>query len=768
MICKNCGGEVVFQNGVGMCSSCGAQIKFDGAFENTEVYICYTENDSAGRRVKDSMIANEIYNKLENAKIETFYERASSGNLAGDALEITRYQAIYNAKVIIMLGTTPDYFNQLFEKNSKYFEGKAVLPVCVDMSPAQLPQQLAKYQAANYNSVGADADLIKTVLKALGREEEITLGEVMTKAQRQKKRLITAVIIAVVVLILGVGAFFAVNHYLNSDDRSLEKNYNSAITLVEQEKYLEAAKKFSSILDYKDSEKQFKKIYDRYDGYYLNDGQACALYLNIIDGKTAEFSFEKTIDNKIVKITDSMVLENNEFSGTYVDNLSNEGNIIIVLSDNKIKVDIDTTVIVGEISIGDINVEFQVENKTDRPTTKTVTREILLDWMTNPTYVDDIKAAGYELEYIDYSSPYDTPYGKNYKITNTDITIIATNQDLTKNNGENFYDLLTLDGDIVVAVVAPMSVAYPEKVGQSACVFAENEIVYVPNGSYLFYSGSDGQLYLNFPVPVFSPNNNSTVSATMNELVVSADSMVGITSKKLVGEYNYNSIVDENNEIYYRTLVLEQYYKDNPNINEKSYILIEILLDQDDALLVCVHEVTSANNIIGETNGSYNYYKVDLTTQKVSFIIKQDDAPYYNSYGSLQYSYDGWKTIPEITEKFGIETEKTDKETSSTEIAIDPETYFVGCHYDVDGVNYLDITGSGEEYSVTISIGNIYCSDIYAAYGEEVAVLEFEHISDNGSAFSGTIRRKGANIILKITESDINDLPIDSEYKFLL
>ena len=189
MICKNCGGEIAFKNGVGVCLSCGVQIKTDGAFENVDVYICYTENDLMGRRTKDSLIANEIYNKLENAKIKTFYERVSAGNLIGDELETTKYQAIYNAKVVIILGTAPAHFEALFDKNNQYFDSKAVLPVCVDMSPAQLPQELAKYQAANYNNVGADADLIKTVLKALGREEEITLGEVMTKAQKQKKRL---------------------------------------------------------------------------------------------------------------------------------------------------------------------------------------------------------------------------------------------------------------------------------------------------------------------------------------------------------------------------------------------------------------------------------------------------------------------------------------------------------------------------------------------------------------------------------------------------
>ena len=67
MKCKNCGGELIFQNGMGLCESCKNTYRLDYGFENTEVYICYTESDAQGRRTKDSIIAEELYQKLESS-----------------------------------------------------------------------------------------------------------------------------------------------------------------------------------------------------------------------------------------------------------------------------------------------------------------------------------------------------------------------------------------------------------------------------------------------------------------------------------------------------------------------------------------------------------------------------------------------------------------------------------------------------------------------------------------------------------------------------
>ena len=60
MKCKSCGGELLFQNGIYLCNSCGAIFALDSIYENIEVCICYEENDAAGRRTKDCIFAQEV------------------------------------------------------------------------------------------------------------------------------------------------------------------------------------------------------------------------------------------------------------------------------------------------------------------------------------------------------------------------------------------------------------------------------------------------------------------------------------------------------------------------------------------------------------------------------------------------------------------------------------------------------------------------------------------------------------------------------------
>ena len=73
MKCSNCGGELIFNNGVGICESCNSTYRIENVFENIDVCLCYIENDENGRRTKDSIIAGEVYKKLESKKINCFY-----------------------------------------------------------------------------------------------------------------------------------------------------------------------------------------------------------------------------------------------------------------------------------------------------------------------------------------------------------------------------------------------------------------------------------------------------------------------------------------------------------------------------------------------------------------------------------------------------------------------------------------------------------------------------------------------------------------------
>lgn len=567
MKCKNCGGELLFENGIGSCQSCGSTFSLDNIYENVDVYLCYEENDGAGRRTRDSIIAQEIYRKLEENKITTFYERVSADGMIGGDLEASKLAAIHKAKIIIVLGTLAESFTTLETKYGEYFTGKPVVPFCVDVNPGAIPKTLSKIQAMSYSTIGWDKDLIKGICNILGRVPDV--DTVSLYGRRKRTVFIFTVIMAVVIVFASVIAWIYLKPSetveapdtlppqetaeLTEKPLTQSEIYEEAQALLNSGKYLEAANEFNKIVEYKDSSNQIKKIYDRYDGYYQDAEQIYSLYLNIVDGKMAEVSFEKAIGYRIVKVEESASLENNQITIKYVDNLTNEGALSVTLCNEQVEVAVSTTSVSGKLSIGDTNVVFLFTSKTDRPPIKEVTKELLLDWVTNPISPEDITAYGFELEYIDTSGEYNESFGAQYRIANTDVVIISTNVDLSKYDSKGHSgDVPQLEETVVIAAIAPVNLLCPEKIGSSSCVFTENNIAYVPTAYDIM--GPQVDRYWSDNPLVFMVDGEMTHytywQIKMSTLKIKEDSKVGIISNKFVGEKNYQYLIETHKDWY--------------------------------------------------------------------------------------------------------------------------------------------------------------------------------------------------------------------------
>lgn len=664
MKCKNCGGELIIKDNIGICSSCNSQHKIDSVFENTEVCICYIENDANGRRTKDSIIAAEVYKKLESKKISTFFERISAGDTVGDDLESLRLSATSNAKVLVLVGTNTQNFSVLYEKYSDKLNGKKVIPVISDMKPEQLPDEFRRFQASNFNSIGALNDLSISVLNILGREKEVELEEIYDKKVKRKK-IITIVLCSLIASIVCVSAVLAFIFLSDKEKPAViitdSDIYNSAMKFLKEEKYLEAATEFKKIPDYKDSVNQVKKIYDRYDGYFQSKDQGHTLYLNLIDGETANFTFEKIIDKKIVKIEESMVINDNKISGQYIDNLTNEGNITIKLHNDKVTVEVTTTTENNKVFIGKESVEFLLKDKSDRPQIKTVSKELLLDWIKTPTSFEDLKAMGYEFEFVDNSGPYDTTFGAQHRIANTDISVIVSDYDLSAYNGEKQWDydsLPVLDEEIIIAIFAPADFICSDKIGKSAKAFTKDNVVYVPNANSLSEIRYSDICLINFNL-----ESHQSSGITMDTTNVAANSQVGITSKAVAGNHNYQLIIKYNEDIYRRTVAVKQHKKDHPDEVESHSINVIFLKEKNNALLTCVHVRRTYSGLdYPNTIGSFYFYRIDLSSYKCSLILRKNDVGYINAYGSKTYEYDIWESYPEYFSEFLDEQDKPDED----------------------------------------------------------------------------------------------------------
>ncbi len=619
MRCSNCGGELIFKDSIGICCSCGKQQKIENAFENTEVCICYLENDENGRRTKDSIIAGEVYKKLESKNTSTFYEHISAANIVGDDLETIRHTAIFHAKIIIIIGTTTSNFSYLYEKFSKDFVGKKIIPLISGMKPENLPNELKCYQVSNFDNVGALNDLTISVLNLLGRGKEVELEDIYNKKVKSKKILI-AVISSVVAALICMGFVLGFIFMPKDEEIVLTDNdiYNNAVTLLNEEKYLEAAKEFNKIPQFKDSSNQIKRIYDRYDGYYQTEDKLITFHISISDKQTTSISFEKSVEGKKVDFEGSSKIVDNIISFSFDDNFSNRGRIEVILKNNNIGVQTTVENNDNKISIGNNNLTFDLSMKTDKPEDLKVTKELVLNWLNKKTCFKDLTDLGFELEFI--GSPYITERDsinslQEYKIINTDIRIYFASFDYKTQNLDvnEVYDIEWNETEAcLIGISLPVKTIYPELVGKTNHISYENGVL-LTSGGFVF---------------------------NMSELAVyKSDTLIAMTSDVLIGK---EKIQDCINEIY-----IDEFLKNCGNSAYDNYLIydIEMLSIKNNSALICVREEVRGY-YIGKSIYNDIYYKMDLSTYNCELIIK------FNNLNNSDPNFENWKSHPENFSEF--------------------------------------------------------------------------------------------------------------------
>lgn len=143
--------------------------------EPFDVFICYKESDANGRRTPDSVLATELYHELTNEGFKVFFSRITLEDKLGTAYEPYIFAALNSAKVMVVLGTKPEYFNAVWVKNewSRYLalikagQKKILIPAYKDMDPYDLPEEFSHLQAQDMTKLGFMQDLIRGIKKIL-------------------------------------------------------------------------------------------------------------------------------------------------------------------------------------------------------------------------------------------------------------------------------------------------------------------------------------------------------------------------------------------------------------------------------------------------------------------------------------------------------------------------------------------------------------------------------------------------------------------------
>ena len=150
--------------------------------EPFDVFICYKETDNNGRRTPDSVLANDLYHQLSQEGFKVFFARITLEDKLGSAYEPYIFAALNSAKVMVVLGTKPEYFNAVWVKNEwgrylaliKNGEKKMLIPAYKDMDPYDLPEEFSHLQAQDMSKLGFMQDLIRGIKKIAQSDEPKT------------------------------------------------------------------------------------------------------------------------------------------------------------------------------------------------------------------------------------------------------------------------------------------------------------------------------------------------------------------------------------------------------------------------------------------------------------------------------------------------------------------------------------------------------------------------------------------------------------------
>lgn len=150
--------------------------------EPFDVFICYKETDNHGRRTPDSVLANDLYHQLTQEGFKVFFARITLEDKLGSAYEPYIFAALNSSKVMVVLGTKPEFFNAVWVKNewSRYLAliknraNKILIPAYKDMDPYDLPEEFSHLQAQDMSKLGFMQDLIRGIKKITQIDEHKT------------------------------------------------------------------------------------------------------------------------------------------------------------------------------------------------------------------------------------------------------------------------------------------------------------------------------------------------------------------------------------------------------------------------------------------------------------------------------------------------------------------------------------------------------------------------------------------------------------------
>ncbi len=162
--------------------------------EAYDIFICYKETDDDTLiRTEDSADAQDLYTELSKDGYRVFFARVTLKSKAGSEYEPYIYAALSSAKVMLVIGSKPEYFNAVWVKNewsrfmdmAKAQSGKVLIPCYKNMDAYDMPKEFRNLQALNMSDVlfysSLKNNLERTIIKSKVLESGVqSMGSAVT------------------------------------------------------------------------------------------------------------------------------------------------------------------------------------------------------------------------------------------------------------------------------------------------------------------------------------------------------------------------------------------------------------------------------------------------------------------------------------------------------------------------------------------------------------------------------------------------------------
>ena len=213
-----------------------------------DIFISYKETNPNGIRTKDSIKAQELYDKLTAEGYKVFFARITLEDKMGTEYEPYIYAALASSKVMITISSSKENIEAVWVKNewSRFLSfrqkdnSKTLIPLYFDMDKSDLPADFAHLPAYDMTVDGFEQELIRGIKKL------IPLPVMLAEKRKKFRKKLKIAGVAVLVLAI-VGGLASIPWFMKLPD------YNAAMQLYYDKNYPEATWAFADLGNYRNS-----------------------------------------------------------------------------------------------------------------------------------------------------------------------------------------------------------------------------------------------------------------------------------------------------------------------------------------------------------------------------------------------------------------------------------------------------------------------------------------------------------------------------------